>query len=812
MDDVLEIDAERVDKIVCRGCGAVLDTRPVRPLEKIACPKCGTGNYAPLRMGNFLLLELLGKGGMGAVYRGLDETLGRYVAIKVMRRSLAADRQFVENFLREARAAAALSHLNVVQVYSCGEWRGQPYIVMELVDGGRLDEEISKGEPMDEVRALEIALDVAEGLRAASQIGLVHGDIKPANILFDAHGTGKVADFGLARFARREPDSKEIWGTPYYIAPEKARGQKTDHRADIYSLGATIYHALGAKPPFEGETATDVVLARLKNPAIGLRVLRPSLQPETADVVARMLEADPFMRYPTYESLIADLREALRIAKQQSRGSPAARRRARTNMIVAVGIPVMLVLGVSSAVVISLIQLHRGRKSKPEHKPAVRVVARHPRAPAPPGKEKGVAATLDPFSDDAVGTIEEAATLVLHGKCLAAEERLQRLYDSLPETDMGRLWIRLFQTLTCICDRRQAAAGVYVNEIERAQLQETEKRHPALFVRTAVAYLLGKGNDAWLFVEASRWPAWIRDLAEFLAGARNLKNGSLRAARKHLTNYIRREHEEHTWVYAWRDVADEWLGQIAYYEELQEEFRASLNAGELEKAQRLWNAARQKLGVFLKPFLSGLEDSLQVARRKHREEQEKVALLKRQEQLQADLDILDRIRTENLPLVRSYEYEAAARRLRQVRDRLRTEEGRAAFKVLLECYDRMQAVRRMIISSVRQEPFTARTADMKGPIVDAGEDGLLVAVGAYGKFLRQWEKVPLSVLVEMADYYSGKEGDVSRKADRRLSVAVLCYMHGWFKAAARYASVVAETDPKWRTTIRRLMPGILEAR
>ena len=810
MDDVLEIDAERVDQIVCRGCGAALDTRSVRPLQKFACPKCGTENHAPLRMGNFLLLELLGKGGMGAVYRGLDETLGRYVAIKVMRRSLAADRQFVENFLREARAAAALSHPNVVQVYSCGEWRGQPYIVMELVDGGRLDEEIAKGEPMDEVRALEIALDVAEGLRAASQIGLVHGDIKPANILFDSKGTAKVADFGLARFAKREPDSKEIWGTPYYIAPEKARGEKTDHRADIYSLGATIYHALGAKPPFEGETATDVVLARLKNPAIGLRVIRPSLQPETADVVARMLEADPFMRYPTYESLIADLREALRIAKQQSRGSPAARRRARTNMIVAVGIPAVLVLGVSLAVVLSLIQLHRGRRSIAEHKPAVAGAEQHPQTPTPT-EERGVRAVLDPFADSAVAAIDQAVALVSRGKCLAAQERLQRLYDSLPETDMGRLWIRLFQTVTCICDRREEAANVYVNEIAGAHLEEVKKRHPALFVRTAAAYLLGSGNDAWLFVEASRWPTWIRDLAEFFSGLRNLKNGNLTAARKHLSNYVERQSEEHAWVYAWRDVAREWLTEIDYYSQLQKKFRAALDTGDLDRAEGLLNAARRKLGIFLKPFLSGLDSSLEVVRRKQLEEQKKLALLKRQEQIQADLDILDRIRTENLPLVRSYDYEAAARRLRDVRDQLRTEEGKEAFKMLMECYQRMRDIRRMIISSVRREPFTPRTADLRGPIVDGGKDGLLVAVGAYGKFLRHWKKVPLSVVVEMADYYSGKEGDPSRKADRRVSVAVLCYMHGWFKAAAKYAKHAAELDPKCLTTIRRLMPGILEA-
>jgi len=752
---------------------------------------------------------------MGAVYRALDETLGRYVAIKVMRRSLAADRQFVENFLREARAAAALSHPNVVQVYSCGEWRGQPYIVMELVDGGRLDEEISRGEPMDEVRALEIALDVAEGLRAAAEIGLVHGDIKPANILFDSHGTAKVADFGLARFARREPESGEVWGTPYYIAPEKARRQKVDHRADIYSLGATLYHALGAKPPFEGETATDVVLARLKNPAIGLRVIRPSLQPETADVVARMLEADPFMRYPTYESLIADLREALRIAKQQSRGGARRTRKQKTNVAVMVFVSAAVAAAIGVALWVGLRpRARRGatQGARGERLPAPSAAQAHTqqvvRAPKEPG---GIQSELDPFGTAVVTALQQAVTAVVAGKELAAEEQFERIYRSLPPTSMGRLWIRLFQVMAAVCGRREDSATVYVNEIEGAHLAASETRHPAVLARTAAAYLMGSGNDAWLFIEASRWPPWLRDLAEFVAGMRNLREGDLTAARKHLENYLGRKPGQHNWVYLWQPLARKWMEELDYYERLRDAFREALDQGDLDKASHLLADAGKRLSTFLRPFLAGMRSSLDVARRKKKKEEEKIALRQYQQTVQEDLDVLDQVRVRCLPYVKIHDYESALSELAKVKRRLRTAEGRQAYENLAETYRRMRSIRDLVVARVKESPYRTRSADLGGPVVGATREGLIVAVGTYGQFLRHWNKVPLSVMVEMAEQFATRETDIARRADNVVSLAVFCYMHGWYKAAAKYARTAVGLDPRAAVAARRLMPGILQA-
>ena len=310
-----EVIYQRVRQITCANCQQTINVAMQKPFTQIECPHCKSKLNVPAMLGPFMLLDVLGTGGMGAVYRAMDQSLGRFVAIKVMKKQLGDDQKLIESFLREARAAAALNHANIVQIYSCGEQSGQPYIAMELVSGGRLDLMMEGGTQIDESRLLEIALDVAKGLSAANEVNLVHGDIKPANILFDKHGVAKIVDFGLAQFVNRSQEKGEIWGTPYYISPERARGGKADHRSDIYSLGATLYHALSGKPPFDGPTASDVVVARLRQPVPDILELRPDLNKITVDLINRMMAADVSVRYPTSASLLADMRDALAAAK-----------------------------------------------------------------------------------------------------------------------------------------------------------------------------------------------------------------------------------------------------------------------------------------------------------------------------------------------------------------------------------------------------------------------------------------------------------------------------------------------------------------
>jgi len=303
------IHTDTVAEFKCEGCGGLINAQGIAPFSNVACPACGANATVPARLANFLLLRLLGTGGMGGVYYARDEVLGRFVAIKVMLQSLGDDPAFIETFQREAQAVAKLNHPNIAQIYSFGREKGQPYIVMELVSGDRVDAMMESAERLTPALVLRIGLEIAQGLSAADDVGLVHGDIKPENILLDTKGQAKLVDFGLATVAHQAA-GEGIWGTPYYIAPEKIRRQKVDARSDIYSLGATLYHMLTGKPPFEGETPVEVVKARLENPPPDPRDLMPELPEIISAIIKRMLAVDRAERYPNYLSLISDLRKA----------------------------------------------------------------------------------------------------------------------------------------------------------------------------------------------------------------------------------------------------------------------------------------------------------------------------------------------------------------------------------------------------------------------------------------------------------------------------------------------------------------------
>lgn len=259
--------------------------------------------------GNFLLERELGRGGMGGVYMGRDKMLDRPVAVKVMLPEYGSDEEFVGKFKKEAQAVARLIHPNIAQVYSYGISNGMPYIAMELVAGGSLDGLMKHhGNEIEVPRVMKICEQVAQALRCAADQGLVHGDVKPENILLDANGNAKLVDFGLAAMQK---DTEEIWGTPYYIAPEKCRRQPVDYRADMYSLGGTLYHALTGQAPFEGDDANEVVKARFMGPPKKPSELRPGLSPQIDALVMTMLAVEPKDRFPSFEALLEEFKKVM---------------------------------------------------------------------------------------------------------------------------------------------------------------------------------------------------------------------------------------------------------------------------------------------------------------------------------------------------------------------------------------------------------------------------------------------------------------------------------------------------------------------
>lgn len=303
------IRIEKLGRSACDHCGEVLEVSEFHVFEEIECPVCGGIVTVPGRFGNYFLLNELGRGGMGTVFLARDAQLNRQVALKVLNPKFGKDPKFVESLLKEAKAAAALNHKNIVHIYSFGQENDQPYIVMELVDGIRLDDCIDPETEQSEIGWLDVMLQMAEGLADAERKGVVHGDIKPANILMDAEGNAKLSDFGIARVGGGHDD--RILGTPLYIAPEKTRGKPVDARSDQFSLGASFWHILSGYPPFPGKTSKDVVLRRFENPSPDIREYSKHISDATAFLLMKMMATEPDDRFSSFGAVASEIEDII---------------------------------------------------------------------------------------------------------------------------------------------------------------------------------------------------------------------------------------------------------------------------------------------------------------------------------------------------------------------------------------------------------------------------------------------------------------------------------------------------------------------
>ncbi len=287
----------------CSGCGVKnFIARETPPLTTVPCTRCGQPVMMPLQLRQFELHSAIASGGMGTVYRAFDTTLQREVAVKLMNPELASQPEAMESFSREARACAALNHTNIIHIYTFDEFDGHHYLVMELADRGSLDSRIESEQRLPELDVLDIGIKVASALATALKHNLLHRDIKPGNILFDADGEPKLVDFGLASNADDGANyDSSIFGTPYYVAPERILRDKEGFHADMYSLGGTLYHALTGHVPFEADTTDAIVAGHVHTPLTPPRGVAPDITEPTSDALVKAMAKSPVDRFATYD-------------------------------------------------------------------------------------------------------------------------------------------------------------------------------------------------------------------------------------------------------------------------------------------------------------------------------------------------------------------------------------------------------------------------------------------------------------------------------------------------------------------------------
>ncbi|MBI3270442.1 MAG: serine/threonine protein kinase [Planctomycetes bacterium] len=323
-------------RLTCRGCAKRLVLRD-DPFAEVLTPedaqnappapglpggpgaRSGPDLRAAFLARGFELVSRVGGGGMGVVFKALQQPLGRTVAIKALRLDLREDARLIRRFFREAMAMAKVEHPNVVQVHHAGTFEGGYYIVMTFVDGQGLDRRIETGGRLTPAQALPLLLEVARGLEAAHRHGIVHRDVKPSNILIRADGTACLTDFGLARVSGDEeaPLTKtgDFLGTLNYMPPEQLDDPRLATPAsDVYSLGATLFHALAGAPPFAGQSKSAIVLklSRRELPRLDGDAL--SVSGPVRELTARMMAAEPRDRFQTMEEAAASMASALNLS------------------------------------------------------------------------------------------------------------------------------------------------------------------------------------------------------------------------------------------------------------------------------------------------------------------------------------------------------------------------------------------------------------------------------------------------------------------------------------------------------------------
>ncbi|MDF1861672.1 MAG: serine/threonine-protein kinase [Verrucomicrobiales bacterium] len=453
----------------CPDCSQSIDVSAFTPFSKIICPHCGSSVRVRTVMGKYQIIGILGEGGMSQVFRAVDVHLQREVALKILHRSLSQDSALTAMFEREAKLTASILHPNVVKVYTVGEDQGYFFIAMELVDATSMEEMIAKSGAITEATVLQVAHDVTNGLKAAHEEELIHRDIKPGNMLVTADGTAKLVDFGLAVQQGGEDESEDLWATPFYVPPEKLEGEIDTYLGDIYSLGATLYHALAGKPPFEANTSSLEELKIIKQSEIDLKSEAPGLSRQTLKLIETMMAYQGSDRPQSYDEILSQIEE---IEKKQF-GIRRRRRGQKNNTKVS-----WLILGTFSALTAVVagiyIKLQNDR-------------------PSPLPGDLGIGSgerVISAGDNDNTEKFLAGRQLISEGRFEKAEQVFDELSGETSPSPSTRMWTLYFQGLTKLFLGKEEESRSCFGMIEA--FAPKEEADPVTLLMRRVAVLLSE--------------------------------------------------------------------------------------------------------------------------------------------------------------------------------------------------------------------------------------------------------------------------------------------------------------------------------
>ncbi len=725
----------------CPHCATLIDVSDEEPFAQVHCPICGGAMRVRRQFNNYQLEETLGAGGMGAVYRAVDLNLARPVALKLLRKEFSADEEYIAKFENEARITASINHPHVVKVFSYGSDHGVFYIAMELVDKGSLDDLINLQKRVAEAQVLEVGVQAAQGLQAASNKGLIHRDVKPGNILFaDAH-TAKIVDFGLALLMEQEAEARgEVWGTPYYVAPEKLNKEPEDFRSDIYSLGGTLFHALAGRPPFEAETASLVALKHIKSQAVSLQAFAPHVSSATAYVINRMLNKDPAQRYQSYDELIEHLNYA-RTELLDKAGTPAAKKatvvvggkQEKVMAFIMLGVLVLLLASGALAWVFRDSLFHRD-EDRPRQASAA---------------AKG--------NEDIRRQYDEAKSLLLDGKYADALPGFEEVTANEAADPLLRMWAQFHTGLALLLDGQLTEAQQSFSQLRTKAKDGTDEPsdlETVQFFQNATAVLAG-GKAVPAAVLRSYSANTIEGLAVLAYGLVDWHMGEFDGALQSMRAFDQAKFaDENKWVADYRKLSGPYLADLEAYARIEAQRKAAKTPEQKKAVVAASKAARESLqvGGKLADALKKIEVEIERSLTEQREAEDKdQAALAANEALQ-----MERFEQEFSGLVREYRRDEAAKRLAALS--VRTESARERKANLAKKLAWLRTFDTQLRQDIRGGTYTdsVRRKDgalLPGRVVSVDAAGLVLR-SDYGNMNVPWSEIAPEEVMKMATFFA----------------------------------------------------------